>query len=197
MAAMTADSDNLPAILLTEPAAPIPALIAARGATPAAASSNSSPPTSATQTPARLTTGRPRNFSIGATRPGSGCSTLNRYTSPPGSRASAVIFRRPRQASAGRRAHAVRLAGGGPGSGCQSRRRRARPQICGPGRQDAGIGASEARQLLDSINTQPWSGFVIEADRLNGFYLRSHQRGAWDDCRRRFLAASAFMGTPT
>jgi integrase len=54
---------------------------------------------------------------------------------------------------AGRRAHAVRLAGGRPGPCGKSRRRRARPQIRRPYRQDSGIGSDRSTPALDSIDT--------------------------------------------
>jgi hypothetical protein len=91
---MGPDSENLPVILLTETSAPVPALIAARGPHAGSRFVEFFTAKSATPTPVAPTTGRPRNFSIGATRPASACWTSSPSTSPPGSSASDGISHR-------------------------------------------------------------------------------------------------------
>jgi integrase len=64
---------------------------------------------------------------------------------------------------AGRHPHAVRLAGGRPGTRGQSRRRGTRPQIRCPDRKTPVLAAPEARHLLDSINTKTVVGMRDQA----------------------------------
>jgi site-specific recombinase XerC len=59
------------------------------------------------------------------------------------------------------------------------------------------LGAPEARQLLDSIDTKTLVGLRDRAlIGLLVFYLRPHRRGAGHDRGRRLLAASPLVGPP-